>query len=415
MLLQLIFATLSFAAGPYTLADCYKSALKRSETFGIQEQLLVQANELEAQARASLLPAISGNATFLRQEAPTPATLKQQNTVRLTGTQPLFRGFREFALIRQRDALTAAQRAILSEAARLLFVDVADAFYATLALQADGVNYGNELEIARKRLTELEGFRRVGRSRASDVLSQRANIANLEAQLEATRAQLKIQRDVLAFLTGMPAEIPLRDTEVVPAKVPALEAYLTGLEKRPDLGAAAFAVGAAEAAVSVARGLHWPVADVVGNYYLQRPGSSSDINWDVALVLSLPLFQGGAVQSQVRQAVSVQEQATLQESRSRRLADQEVRRYFERVLSGQLQLRKLTEYADLSRQNHDALRRDYSNGLVTNLDVLQATTTWQVAQRSKERQAFTLLGDYVKLLAASGQRGDVNAAVGAEE
>lgn len=387
-----------------SLSEAYQAALKRSETFGIQEQLLVQATELESQAKAALLPNIAANATFLRQDTPTATTLKQQNTVRLTGTQPLFRGFREFALIRQRDALTAQQSAALQDAARLLFYDVTDAFYATLALQADSVNFGNELELGRRRLKELEGFRRVGRSRASEVLSQRANIANLEAQLEATRGQLKVQRDVLAFLTGLPAETPLKDVEAMPtnASVGKVDSFLAGLGQRADILSSGSAMLAAEASVSATRGLHWPTADVVGNYYLERPGASKDIKWDVALVLSLPIFQGGAIQSQVRQSLALQEQATLQESRARRLAEQEVKRFHERVLSGQLQLEKLGEYADLSKQNHDAQMRDYSNGLVTNLDVLQATTSWHVAIRSRERQQLTLKGDYVKLKAAAG-------------
>lgn len=405
----LLFSSLAWGAGPLSLTDCYRSALKRSETFGIQEQLLIQASELETQARAALFPVLSANATFLRQHQPVSTVAREQNTIKLTGTQPLFRGLREFAAIRQREALSGAQAAALSDAARLLFYDVVDAFYGVLTLQSDGVNYGNELEIARKRLSELEGFRRVGRSRASDVLSQKANIANLEAQLEAARAQLKIQRDVLAFLTGLDSSVPLRDDEKVPA-ASQLEGYLSGVAGRKDLLAASYAVRAADASVSVARGLHWPTADFVGNYYLERPASL--VKWDIALVLSLPLFQGGAVSSQVRQAVSVQEQVTLQESRARRLADQEVRRFYERVASGRVQLQKLTEYAELSRQNHEAIRRDYGNGLVTNLDVLQATTTWQVAQRTKARQAFALVGDYVKLQGAAGQRAEVNAVSG---
>jgi len=405
-----LFLPSAFAAErPFSLVDCYRAALKRSESFGIQEQLLVQATELEKQAKAALFPALSAEASFLRQDAPNAATAKQQNTVRITGIQPLFSGFREFALIRQRYAFSAQQAAALQDAARLLFYDVADAFYSTLILQADSINFGNELDLGRKRLQELEGFRRVGRSRSSEVLAQRANIANLEALGESTRLQLKVQRDVLSFLTGLPAESPLSDAEAPPGKTETLDSYLTGLSERPDITASQAAVRASEAAVSASRGSHLPSADLSGNYYLQRPGTSSGVKWDITLFLSLPIFRGGAVVSQVRQAVSQQEQATLAEARARRLADLEVRRYYERVLSGRIQLAKLGEYTDLSRQNHEAQRKDYANGLVTNLDVLQATSSWYVALRSKERQQFTLKGDFVKLQAASGQRKEITA------
>jgi outer membrane protein TolC len=155
LLLALLALSPARAVEPLSLADCYRAALKRSETFGIQEQLLAQAGELESQARAALLPTLTAGATFVTQEAPAAATAKQQNTVKITGTQSLFTGFREFALIRQRGALAAQQAANVQDAARSLFYDVADAFYATLALQADNISYGTELELGRQRLQEL--------------------------------------------------------------------------------------------------------------------------------------------------------------------------------------------------------------------------------------------------------------------
>lgn len=420
-LVSLLFSLLAFAAEPsppkpvpasgLSLAEAFSAALKRSESVAIQAEALTQASEIEAQAKSALLPTLSASATFLTQEQPTAATQRQQNTVKATAAQPLFRGFREFALVRQRAAVTANEKAELANAARLLFYDVADAYYATLALQADQRNYGDELELNRRRLRELEGFRRVGRSRASEVLSQKANIASLEAQVEATLGQLKVQRDALAFLTGLPAKTPLRDSEPAPSPAEKLDAYVAGISVRPDIAAAQASVQASEASVGVSRGLHWPSADLTGNYYFTRPGSSSDINWDLALTISLPIFQGGAVQSQVREAVSVQEQATLRESLARRQAELEVKRFFEQVASGRARIGKLNEHADLSRQNHEAQRHDYSNGLVTNLEVLQATTSWQVALRNLERQQFALKSDFVKLQAASGKRAELSSAV----
>lgn len=396
---------LSARAEGLTFLECYRAALKRSETVGIQDQAFVQANELEKQARAILVPQISANATFLRQQPTDPSVSSSQDTIRLTGTQTLFHGFREFALIHQRSAQSDQQKALLKDAARSLFYDVADAYYGRMALEADERNYGNELEVNRRRLKDLEGFRRVGRSRTSEVLSQRANIASLEAALEAVRGQLSVQREVLAFLDGLPPETPLKDSEAVPSSAEKLDAYLAGITSRADLEAGKAAVRSAESAVSASRSYHWPAADLNGNYYLQRPtGILSNTKWDVSLLVSFSIFQGGAIQSQVRQSVSLEEQATLQLSRAQRLADEEVRRFFDLVISNQVQLTKLDEFADLSRQNYEAQQRDYSHGLVTNLEVLQATSSWQVALRTRERQIDTLKGDYLKLQAAAGKR-----------
>lgn len=392
-------------SGGLSFLECYRAALKRSETVGIQDQAFVQANELEKQAKAILVPQLSANATFLLQQQENAAVQSRQDTIRLTGTQTLFHGFREFALIRQRSAQSDQQKALLKDAARSLFYDVADAYYGTIALEADARNYSNELDVNRHRLKDLEGFRRVGRSRTSEVLSQRANIASLEAALEGVRGQLRVQRDVLAFLDGMPPETPLGDGETVPSSAENLDAYLAGINNRADLEAGKAALRSAENAVSASRSYHWPAADLTGNYYLQRPtGTLGNVKWDVSLLVSFSIFQGGAIQSQVRQAVAVEEQATLQLSRAQRLANEEVRRFYDLVTSGQVQLMKLNEFADLSKQNYEAQQRDYSHGLVTNLEVLQATSSWQVALRTRERQIYTLKSEYLKLQAAAGKR-----------
>lgn len=387
--------------------EAYRAALKRSETVGIQDQAVVRAAELETQAKSVLMPNLSANATFFRQDTPNNTVAGEQNTVKITGTQPLFHGLREFAVIRQRRATTEQQRALLQDAARLLFYDVADAYYGTIGLQADERNFSNELAVNRQRLKDLEGFRRVGRSRTSEVLSQKANIAQLEASVEGVRGQLLVQRQVLAFLTGLPATTPLKDDEPGLTSVDKLENYLASLNTRPDLLASKASLESAESAVSAARSFHWPTADLTGNYYLHRPsGSSKEVKWDVSLLVTLSLFQGGAVQSQVREAVAVEEQANLQLSRSQRLADQEIRRYYDRVTSGRTQLERLNEFAELSRQNYQAQQRDYSNGLVTNLDVLQATSGWQVSLRTRERQLYAVKSDFLKLQAAAGRRSE---------
>jgi outer membrane protein len=397
--------------GGLSFSECYKAALARSENLAIQDELLVQADELERQARATLFPVITGSATFLRQQratAPNPANLTSQNTIKITGDQPLFRGLREFAAIRQRKAQVEGQRAALQDAARQLFYDVSDAFHNTLALQADEQNYRNELAVNRARLKDLEDFRRIGRSRNSEVLTQRANIASLEAQIEVIHGQLEVQRDVLAFHTGLPRIAALLDSEPAPKGAePALESFLANLDQRPDILAAKAAAESSEDAVSVAKGTHWPSADLIGNYYPERTGSQSTVKWDASLVVTLPIFQGGAIQSQVRQAASVHEQASLALARVRRVAEQEIRRFYFNVAAARQQVAKLAEFVELSKQNYQALQRDYRNGLVTNLEVLQSITNWQAAQRNWEHQQFALKNDFLKLQGASAKRAEI--------
>src|SRR5262249_11349994 len=162
-----------------------------------------------------------------------------------------------------------------------LFYDLATAYYNVLALRSDESNYRVEIDVNRKRLHELEEFRKIGRSRTSEVLTQEANIASLEARFEATRGQYEAANETFAFLTGLDREPPLRDDVVVPQSPDPLAKYLQRVEDRPDVQEAAANLRAFEENSAIAWGGHLPSVDVLGDYYLKRPGLQSDSHWDV--------------------------------------------------------------------------------------------------------------------------------------
>ena len=400
-------------SSPKSLKDAYLAALTQSETIGIQKEILSQADEIENQAGSALYPNIAGSATTLRQQTPTQTTgntisSASQNTVKITADQPLFRGLRDFAALRQRKALTAAQEYALQTAARQLFYDVTAAYYNVLTLLSDQANYENEIEVNRTRLKELQTFLRIGRSRSSELLTFQSNISALEANLAASRTQLESAKDVLAYLTGWNREIVLQNNETPPANPGEVTNYLAKLEERPEVQTAVSNVKAFEEGIPIARGQHFPSVDLLGDYYLDRPGALSNVNWDVQLALTVPIFQGGAIQSQVRQAESVSRQYSLLLSQARRAAEQEIRTFYDALTGDQKQQIKLSETVDWSKKNYEAELKDYRNGLVTNLDVLTAITGYQDAQRLLDRAKFIVIQDAAKLQAATAQRPEVS-------
>lgn len=392
------------------LSQCYQAALKRSEKITIQDELLVQAKEQETQAIGAILPSLNSSATLLHQATPQSASAanlspSDQKTVKLTADQPLFRGLREFAAVNQKKAQIGMQEFAVEDAARQLFYDTATAYYNILTLQSDDANYRNEIDVNLKRLRELQSFVRIGRSRVSEVLTLKANVSSLEAQLESTQGQLDNAKEVFAFLTGLNRDTPLSDADEKPPRFAALSFYLSRIEARPDVKSAAENVKVFEEGVPIARGAHFPSIDLIGDYYPVRPeGLSKGVNWDVQLAATFPIFQGGVIQSQVRQAVSIARQYDQLLSQTRRSAEQEIRQFYDNLSSDSRQFLKLGETVEISRQNYEANRKDYRNGLVTNLDVLQAITTWQDAQRAWAREKYAMAADYVKLQAATGQR-----------
>ena len=401
---------MSTAVYGLTLDEYFAAALTRSETVATQTELIHQAEEHYRQANSALLPTLTGTVSYGWQEPTAAGALStasnpnRQRLAKVTAAQPLFRGFREFAGLRQTQALLNAQNQDYLGARTQLFRDATQNFYNVLTIEQDLKNLDEEISQNLAREKELNERARIGRSRLSEVLSVESAVSTLRAQVEQLRGQLRAAREAFAFLSGLDANTPLNDAETLPATLEPLEDYLERLRLRPDVRGGERRVAAAQENVSVARGAHLPSLDLTANRYFERTGSSQDVDWDVQLVLTIPIYSGGQLQSKVREAVSQQTQAELAASQLSRQAEQEIRSLYEGVQADRSQLQALEKALDAARKNYEAQRRDYRLGLVTNLDVLQALTAFQENQRALDRARYATKTDYLKLQAATMRR-----------
>jgi len=392
------------AAQELTLDDYFAAALRQSEVIATQAELIKQAEERYKQAGAALLPTIDGIGSYTWIDSgarDTNAYPTRQPFARLALTQPLFRGFREIAALRQNEALVGAQNDEYLNARVQLFKDVVQNFFTVVSLEKDLINLDEQVRLNLQRDEELRARVRIGRSRVGEVLTVQSRISTLRAEIAQINAQLSVARDVFAFLSGLPVTTALRDSQTLPNGIDSVDDYLARLPLRPDVKASQQRLAAAQENVTVARGAHLPSLDLNANRYLERTGTLEDVDWDVQLALTIPLYAGGGTQSRVREAVSQKTQAELDVNRVQRLAEQEIRSFYQTVLLDRNQLRALATATQAAKENYEVQRRDYRFGLVTNLDVLQALTSYQENLRALDRARFTAKNNYLKLEAAA--------------
>jgi outer membrane protein len=401
----------STANATMNLQQSYEAAVKRSEDLASQQELVAQAEERYSQAVGSVLPNVAFVGTYLKQDNSAQQTAggtnlspPDQQTYKLTATQPLFRGFREYAALKQTKILTEGQGYLRDQAYLQLFQDTAQAFYQVIANEKDLFNLQNERDVNDKRLKEVGQFRKLGRSRDSDVLSVQSNIATLDYSIETMKTAIVTSRAVWSFLTGEDKNTPLVDQEVFPASVEPVSFYLNKVEDRPDVKAAKDFVDAGERGVSIARGGHLPSIDLNGNYYFERPGYLSNVKWDVSLGLTFPIFQGGVINSEVRLAASRLKAQELALSKARRSAQQQIDSFHAQVIGDLAQIEKQKAAIDIYQKTYQAEMKDYRYGLVTNLDVLVALNTSEESARSLDRLIYQFRLDYLKLQAQVAQR-----------
>jgi outer membrane protein TolC len=154
--------------------------------------------------------------------------------------------------------------------------------------------------------------------------------------------------------------------------------------------------------VNVSKGGHYPNLDLVGNYYVDRTGILASSEWDAGIVLSVPFYQGGTVQAQVREAVASKRISELTAHETIRSAERQVSLIYQNHLRLIEQLKSIKEARMKSEEAYKLNLKDYQFGLVTNLDVLQSMNSFIQNKRSYDSLFVAGHMSYQNLEAASG-------------
>ncbi len=376
-----------------SLEEAYQGARARTETEALQVSEVEQSHQKLTQARAGILPSLVLNGSYTRQQMPSASSVNaftraDQHQVRLTLSQPVFRGLREFAALDVAHAGWQGEQASLRQARRTLYASVAQSFYRLAQAEVDASNLEELLQVSRRRAEDVRGRVRIGRSRPGDLLAAETQVATVEAQLQAAQVAWEQARDQFVLMTGQPREVApaipsVRDT--LPSGLVPLENHLRRLEQRPDVEAAHQVLRAAERGVDVAWGAHLPSVDAGGNWYLERTGILASTQWDISVTASMPVFQGGLVRSQVREAAQKRSTGELLLSQTRRAAEEEVRSAWLEAQGALQQIQLLERAHSLSEKNYQQQSEDYRLGLVSSLEVLSALNSHQDLKRSLDR------------------------------
>jgi outer membrane protein len=370
------------AAVPLSLDRAFAAALTRSETLAERGETYAQLQAQIDQLWAAVQPRVELRGTQEWQDAgggggsfPIPTS---QPTALINAHQPLFSGLREYLAVRAGREESESARQALARAKQLLYRDVAQAYLNLLGSHMDIAVREAQEKLDQDRIKELQDFVRIGRSRESEILAARSLLAQNDADLATARGQERGYQAALRFLTGLDGDLQPAD---VPPPGPAPEDekdYLSRADARPDVAAARADLKYASIYESMQSRQRWPTIGVDGNYYLKRPRNVyQHVRWDVSVNGMIPLYYGGEISAQVRQAEAQRRSKEQALSLARRTAELEVRTAYTDLSSGLEIVSALEKAKSLAEANAAAQEKDYRDGLVTNLDVLNSLTTVQ--------------------------------------
>ncbi|MDD2706609.1 MAG: TolC family protein [Verrucomicrobiae bacterium] len=400
---------------PFDLKTCYELAVLRSDTLGMKEEDIRIAQARYWQAFSGVLPKIhyttsesiqnmaagGSSSSGSSSSSTVSAASKDKLSTGFNVTQPIFRGLREWSAASAAKADIEARKQDKQRYYQLLYQDVSDVFYQILMYEGDLLIFYKVEKSLNERLAELDRRVRLGKSLLSEMLMTQTDLAGIQATIEGVRGSIGASREIMAFLTGVPAsQFKLKDTQPFPTS-DALEKYLVESGERPDILAAIQSERSATKLLSAAKGEHWPTLSATGNYYMkQHPDRGLD--WDLALVCDMPLFEGGLIEAKVTEQKARLQQSHLSLDQTRRNTDKDVRVAYNNFISSSVQYVRLREATAIAAKNYEVQQQDYRIGAASNLDVLEALKQKYLMERSLLDAEMAARADLIGLHVAAG-------------
>ena len=411
--------------------DIYRQALEEDAQYSAARAAHMAAQERLPQGRAGLLPTLSLAFVKRRQfidigsvssvvPVGTSGTLRPSEVIidnqslTLTATQPIYR--KENFVIYEQSKLQVAQAdSQFIIAAQDLILRVAQVYLDILTAQVN-------LEVAetqKKAISEqLEQAKRnfeVGTTTIVDTYEAQARFDLTISQEIAAKNQLEVAKRTLQQIIGhMPDELVRpKDTayELLNLKYANMQDWITVAEQNNlALKVQQSVYEIAKQDVERAKAGHYPTLDLVAIYSDQKGVGGTitgrPINLsskEIGIQVSFPIFQGFAVQSQVREALAVQERVFQELNNTRRNSVLQVSQQYLNVTNGIAQVKALKQALLSSKSQLDSTKLGQEVGVRTEVDVLNAQQLYYSARRDLAQARNNFLMSRLRLEAEAGE------------
>ena len=415
-LLALSFLIAGGSASGANLGAVYQLARDNDAKLAAAREAQKAGQEKVPQGRAGLLPAINLSANARRTDPESSAAGANNNAYNSRGfslslVQPIYRKqnletyeqAKLQATLSDQELRLAEQDLILRTASA--YFDVLQAQDALATAQAQKQAFTEQLAQARKSFE-------VGAATITDTHEAQARFDLTVAQEIAAQNDLEVKRRSLEKIINQeaPKLAQLLDVAKMPLPEPAnMDAWVKQAEEG-SLSVVLNQTGleVARREVERQRGGHLPTLDLSASYSDNRNatvGASTGVNTKSAVLgveLGWVLYQGGAIDARVREAVANQEKARFDLEDARRQARLDARQGFLGVLSGDAQVRALEQALVSSEAQLKSTKLGLEVGVRTRVDVLNAQQQVFTTRRDLSAARYKTLLAGLQLKGAAG-------------
>ena len=416
-----LIACIGVPAGAADLVDIYRLARQSDPVYSAARAGWQAAQEKLPQGRAGLLPqaTLSGSTQYNDRELkfrdpsiPGNQAQFNSNSASISVSQPLYRK-QNFVAYDQGKTLVALADMQLASAGQDLILRVAQAYFDVLLARATLTFTEAQKEAISQQLAQAKRNFEVGNATITDTHDAQARYDLVTAQEIAARNDLEVKNRALEQLIGRPAPAlagPGKNFAPEPPNPNSMEQWVErARDSSLPVRIASDNLTFATQEVERNRGGHYPTLDAFAS--VTESGSGSGIQGGagtdstskvIGLQLAIPLYQGGATSSRVREAVANEERARQDLDNARRSAELAARSGYLGVTSGIAQIRALEAAVVSGQSSLDSTILGKDVGVRTQVDVLNAQQQLFSARRDLAQARYNYIASLLRLESAAG-------------
>lgn len=410
-----------------SLRDIYQQAISGDADFAAAAADRDAGQEEANKGRAGLLPTVSLSGTQTHnstdQRSMTILGMRGNNydytssSYGISLRQPLYRPYNWAGYLQGQSRASHAEA--VYESARQDLIVRTVAAYLDVLLAQDNLDLAQAQHQAYvEQLTQAERLFVGGEGTVTDINDAKSRRDSAIAQeLEATNS-LEVARRALERITGQ--EPQALATLAVDKPVPQspepndLSQWVAWARSaNPAVLALRHGLESARQDVAKAGSEHKPTLDLIASRSKSDSENNVSINtrYDtraVGVQLNVPLFAGGYVSANVRQAEAGQRKVEQQLESATRKAVLDARQYFLGVNTGVAQINAYRQSVASAESALQSTRKGFQAGVRTSVDILNAQQQLFAAKRDLARSRYGYIMNWLKLKAAVGSLGEAD-------
>lgn len=408
--------------GDATLDDLERQAIDANQNLKAAAARVKQARALNQSARAALFPTLDAGFGPTRERVSAASLFEPDGTQ--VPQQTLWRAQasasyevdlfgRVASTIDASKADTQRSEVLYRSVLLALQADVAQHYFALRELDAEGDVFAQAVTLREQALKLVK--RRFDEGDVTELDYQRAQAELASAKSDAMtvqRLRAASEHSLAVLLGKAPSDFSMSANPIQPVDLripPGLPSAL--LERRPDIAAAERAMAAANARIGVAKAAFFPSLTLTGTGGFESATIGDLFKWSsrafllgplAGTALNVPIFDGGRRKGNLANARAVYEEDVARYRQQVLVAFQEVEDNLADMRILEVQTQAQGDAVRASQRAADLARKQYAEGAVNYLDVIDAQRTVLQTQRAAIQLQGVQAASTVNLIRALG-------------